>query len=98
MTQTPQVEDNRAEHRFELDVDGQRSIAAYEIDGDVITFTHTLVPESLQGRGIGSQLVAAGLAAARSHRQAVVPRCEMFAAYMKKHPETQDLLATGVEL
>lgn len=92
------VSDNRAEHRFEADIEGQRAIAAYQVDGEVITFTHTAVPEGLQHRGIGTALVEAGLAAAREQGQKVVPQCAMFAAYMKGHPETHDLLAPGAGL
>ena len=92
------VIDNRAERRFEADVDGERAVAAYEVDGDVITFTHTAVPDAIQHHGIGTALVEAGLAAAREHGQKVVPQCALFAAYMKRHPETNDLLAPGVAL
>ena len=98
MTDTSAVTDNPSAQRFEMNVDGQQSVAEYRIDGDVITFTHTLVPEALQGRGLGTKMVEAGLAAARTHGQKVVPQCPMFSAYMKKHPETQALLAPGVEL
>ena len=38
------VIDNRAESRFELATDAGPAIAAYRLDGDVVTFTHTVVP------------------------------------------------------
>ncbi len=98
MASLPAVTDNRAEQCFETTVDGQRASAAYRVDGDVITFTHTAVPDAIQHRGIGTALVEAGLAAARAHRQKVDPQCAMFAAYMSRHPETHDLLAPGTEL
>lgn len=95
---TPAVIDNAAEQCFETEVDGERAIAAYRVDGDVIAFTHTAVPDAVRHRGIGTALVEAGLAAARTHGQKVVPQCAMFAAYMKEHPETHDLLAPGFRL
>ena len=47
------VRDNPAEGRFEAVVDGQLAVATYDIEGDRITFTHTIVPEALGGRGVG---------------------------------------------
>lgn len=78
--------------RFEADVDGAQAFATYQMDAKTMTFTHTEVPEALRGRGIGSQLVKAALQAARDGGLHVVPQCPMFAAYMRAHPETQDLL------
>ena len=86
------VRDNRAEQEFELDVDGHRAIAAYQIEGDTIVFTHTLVPEAIAGRGIASKLIRAALDSARDQRLKVVPQCPFVAAYIKRHPEYRDLL------
>ena len=87
------VRDNRAEQEFELDVDGHRAIAAYQIEGDTIVFTHTLVPKAIEGRGIASKLIRAALDSARDQRLKVVPQCPFVAAYIKRHPEYRDLLA-----
>ncbi len=87
------VQDNPAKHRFEYVSQGQRAVAIYSLEGDVITFVHTLVPEALQGKGIARQLVLAGLASARERGLHVIPQCPVFAAYMREHPETHDLLA-----
>jgi predicted GNAT family acetyltransferase len=87
------VHDNRDEHRYELEVDGQLAIAAYEPRGGALAFTHTLVPEALGGRGIASRLIKAALDDARAQGLKVVPICEFVAAYIDKHPEEQDLLA-----
>ncbi|MGJ7609385.1 MULTISPECIES: GNAT family N-acetyltransferase [unclassified Variovorax] len=87
------VQDNPAKHRFEYASQGERAVAIYSLDGDVITFIHTLVPEALQGQGIAKQLVLAGLASARERGLRVIPQCPVFAAYMRTHPETHDLLA-----
>ncbi|WP_198082710.1 GNAT family N-acetyltransferase [Variovorax sp. E3] len=87
------VQDNPAKHRFEYASQGERAVAIYSLDGDVITFIHTLVPEALQGQGIARQLVLAGLASARERGLRVIPQCPVFAAYMRSHPDTHDLLA-----
>ena len=88
-----QVTDNRAEHEFELEVDGHRAIAAYQLEGDTIVFTHTLVPKKLEGRGIGSKLIRGALDAARDRGMKVVPQCPFVKAYIERHSEYRDLLA-----
>ena len=87
------VTNNEAGGRYELAIDGGRAIAAHELGGGVITFTHTVVPAAARGRGAGSRLVAAALADARARGLRVVPRCPFVARYMAGHPETRDLLA-----
>ena len=87
------LHDNAAAHRFEKVVDGHAAVATYAIDGDTITFIHTVVPEALRGQGIARELVAFALASVRERGLKVVPQCEMFEAYMRKHAETHDLLA-----
>ncbi|MGJ7542955.1 GNAT family N-acetyltransferase [Variovorax sp. LT1R16] len=87
------VKDRLEKSRFEIAIDGHRAVAIYEMAPGVITFVHTLVADELQGRGLARQLVLAGLASARERGLAVIPRCPVFAAYMRAHPETHDLLA-----
>lgn len=87
------VIDNGAEQRFELELDGLVAHADYALQGNVIIFTHTIVPEALGGRGVGSQLIAAALSSARARGLKVDPQCEFVAAYIGKHPEHEDLLA-----
>ena len=87
------VKNNEAAGRFEAPVDGQMAIAAYRRDGDRIIFTHTEVPDDLQGQGIGGQLIEAALEHARAAGLRVVPRCAFVADYIAKHPEFQSLVA-----
>ena len=85
------VTDNRGESRFELPTDGGPAIAAYELDGDTITFTHTVVPPEAEGQGVGSKLIAGALADARGRGLKVVPACSFVAAYLKRHPEAAEI-------
>lgn len=85
------VRNNEERSRYELVEQGHIAFAAYEIDGDVITFTHTVVPPSLQGMGIASRLILAALTDARSRGLKVRPQCPFVAAYIARHPEWQDL-------
>ena len=86
------VRDNRSEQEFELDVEGARAIAAYQLEGDTIVFTHTKVPEAIEGQGVGSKLIRAALDAARDQGLTVVPQCPFVAAYIERHPEYRDLV------
>jgi predicted GNAT family acetyltransferase len=88
------VKDNAALNRFELTVDGVTAYAEYTRAPGVITFVHTIVPEALGGRGVGSALVHAALDAVRAEGLKVVPQCSFVAAYIKKHTEYQDLLVS----
>lgn len=87
------VVDNPDRRRFEIDLgDGEFAFAEYTLPAGKIMFTHTEVPPSHEGRGIGTILIEAGLAAARERGLKVIPICPFFAAYMQKHAEVQDLL------
>lgn len=81
------VTDNSAASRFELPCDGGRAFAAYRLDGDTITFIHTVVPEAAEGHGIGSTLIAAALAQVRERGMKVVSGCAFVSAYLTKHPD-----------
>ena len=87
------VTDNKERHRFELVEDGHTAFAAHTIDGDVITFTHTLVPKAIEGRGIASRLILAALTDVKGRGLKVVPRCPFVKAYIERHPEWQAILA-----
>lgn len=94
MTDAINVRDNRAANRFEAEIGGALAFAAYRLEDGRITLDHTVVPRQLEGRGIGSALIKSALQSARERGLKVVPECSFVAAYMKRHPETQDLLAS----
>ena len=87
------VRDNPEKHRFEADlVDGSIAIAEYNLLRGKIMFTHTEVPPSHEGQGIGSTLIRFALLSARDRGLQVIPICPFFAAYLQRHTEEQDLL------
>jgi uncharacterized protein len=92
MTMADAVRDNPSRHRFELAVEGGIAFANYHRDGGVLTVMHTEVPRHLEGRGIGSRLVAGVLDIAREQGLTVVPRCSFVRAYIKRHPQYADLV------
>ena len=73
--------------RFELPVGDAVAVAHYRLDGDRVVLTHTEVPRSLSGKGIGSRLAHGVFEAIRSGGRRVVAECPFMAAYAAKHPE-----------
>ena len=55
-------------------------------------FYHTVVPEALGGKGIGSRLVKSVLDQMRARGTKIKPTCPFFKAFIEKHPEYQDLV------
>lgn len=84
---------NLKEHRFEWTEDGLLSILDYTLQGSVMTITHTGVPGPVNGRGIAADLSRHALETARDSGWSVRPACSYVAAYIKRHPQYQDLLA-----
>jgi predicted GNAT family acetyltransferase len=78
--------------RYEASVDGHLSVCEYELAGERMIFTHTLVPPELRGRGVAELLVRAALADARTAGRRVVPACSYVAKFIERHPEYQDLV------
>ncbi len=86
------VTHNPAAARFESLVDGHLALCSYRRAGPVLVLHHTEVPAALQGQGVAAALVAGALQWAREQGLRVRPSCSYVAAYMRRHPETQDLL------
>jgi predicted GNAT family acetyltransferase len=78
--------------RFEAEIEGQTAELNYKLDGNTIVFTHTGVPSALEGRGIGSLLVKAGLDHARANNLKVRALCWFVSGYIQRHTEYQGLL------
>ncbi len=72
---------------------GERALCAYRRDGPWLVLHHTAVPPALQGRGLAAALVQAALDWARAEGLVVRPACSYVAAYLRRHPAQQDLLA-----
>ena len=90
---TSEVRDNPALHRFELEVDGSVAVARYVRHGNVVTFTHTEVPEALGGRGVGTKLAEGALDLVRARGEKIVAQCPFIASWIARHPDYADLIA-----
>ena len=78
--------------RFALSAEGLTAELVYRLSGNQIVFTHTSVPQELEGRGIGSALVKTGLEYARQEGMEVVPLCPFVRSYIERKPEYQSLV------
>lgn len=83
--------------RFELIVEGHTAFMDYILSKkNIIYLTHTEVPEPLEGKGVGSALVAKVFDFIRKEDLKVAPLCPFVAAYLKRHPKlAEGLLAPG---
>ena len=79
--------------RFHTTVQGHLCVCDYRLRDGVMHVTHTEVAPELEGRGIAAMLVEAALAHAAASGLKVRPLCSYVRAYMRRHPETQPLLA-----
>ena len=77
--------------RFETTVEGHDCEIDYRLSDGVMTITHTGVPSPVGGRGIAAEMTKFALDTARTNGWKVVPACSYAAAYMKRHPEFDDL-------
>jgi predicted GNAT family acetyltransferase len=92
MTDTVHVTDNADRNRYEARLDGELAgFAEYQLTDQLIVFTHTEVDRSLEGQGIGGQLVRGALDHVRSLGLPVLPICPFVQGWMARHPEYADL-------
>jgi len=89
---TRAIEHKEDQQRFEWTEDGTLCVLDYELRGDVMTITHTGVPQAVGGRGIAADLTLHALNTALERGWKVRPVCSYAAVYIKRHPQFQDLV------
>jgi uncharacterized protein len=88
-----EVGHNEKQRCYEASVDGRAAgLCQYELDGDTVTFTHTVVQPEFEGGGVGSALAKFVLEDSRARGRKVVPACEFISAYIKRHGQYQNLV------
>ena len=83
---------NEQRQQFQLKLEGELASLEYRLHEGNIILMHTEVPDKLSGRGIGSALAEFALNYARANHLAVKVYCPFVAAYLKRHPEQQDIV------
>lgn len=86
------VKDNENRKRFETTRDGKTAFVDYVIHGETYELTHTEVPEEIQDKGIGTQLVKRTLDIIKEKRQPVKPTCPFVAEIIEENPEYKSLV------
>ena len=87
------VVDNTGHSQYELSVNGQTVFARYRrSSAGVVAILHVEAPVSLRGSGAAGRLMQGIVDLARSRNEKLVPLCSYAVAWMKRHPETADLL------
>jgi len=78
-------------NRFAIHVEDETAVLDYKLFKDKVSYDHTGVPRSLEGKGIGSRLAKAALDWARQEGLRVIPVCPFVKSYIERHPEYADL-------
>jgi predicted GNAT family acetyltransferase len=90
---TTTVQDNAADSRFEITVDGRLAgYVDYRKDGDEYALPHTRVYPEFGGRGIGGQLIKGALTEIASRGGTVLPFCPFVPKVIRDNPEFLDLV------
>jgi predicted GNAT family acetyltransferase len=89
------VTDNAGERRYEARA-GEEVIGFidYRLAPGQMRLLHTEVDRDVEGEGVGSLLVARALDDIRLRGLEVVPFCPFVLAFIKRHPEYSDLVAS----
>lgn len=87
------IKNNEASQRFEVLLDdGEYAFIDYRWYKKDLALMHTVVPEDKQNMGIASQLAKYALEYAKAKKLKIMVYCPYVAAYLKKHPEYNDLV------
>ena len=86
------IYNNEKEQRFELETEGEKAFLEYRYLRNNIALMHTFVPESLNGKGLASELAKYALEWVKIHSKKAKVYCPFVAAYLKRHPEYNNLI------
>jgi uncharacterized protein len=86
------VYNNEKEQRFEIEVEDEKAFLEYRHLRNDIALMHTFVPDSLNGKGLASALAQYALEWIKSHNKKAKVYCPFVAAYLKRHPEYNNLI------
>lgn len=92
MGDLPAVVNNEARSRFEIKLGGETAFADYRLTRAGLVLPHVEVPPALEDRGVGGRLAEAAMRYAREHGLKVMPTCPFMADYVRRRPETHDLV------
>lgn len=89
-----EVVDNARELRYELhDGDTLVGFINYRDENGVRVLVHTDIAPRFEGQGLGAELVEGALEDVRGRGLTIVPLCPFVAAFLRRHPDYEDVLA-----
>lgn len=92
------LKDNTEARQYEVSVEEQIARIEYIKAQDKIYLTHTEVPLSLEGKGIGSKIVEMALKDVARQDLTLIPLCPFVAGYIKDHPEWKKIVLKGINI
>ena len=92
--------DTGQKKKFELHIEDEIAFIEYiQTRNNIIYLTHTEVPRSLEGNGLGAIIVSKTLEYIKENGYKMAPLCPFIAAYLKRNPGKADnLLAPGFSI
>jgi predicted GNAT family acetyltransferase len=88
------VSDRPNELRYEIEEEGEvAGFLMYRVEPGVLELVHTDVDPKWEGKGVGAALVKGALDDVRARGLKMRPYCPFVAAYVRRHPEYEDLVA-----
>jgi predicted GNAT family acetyltransferase len=88
------IRDNAERSRYELEIDGQIVFANYRRDAQTVYIRHVEAPIPLRGSGAAGRLMQGIVEIARRDGFKLVPFCSYAVAWLRRHAEARDVLAT----
>lgn len=87
-------EHNDQRGRYQADLgEGLTAELTYYDQGGVRVIDHTVTPDAARGKGIACKLTAQAIADAAAENVKVHPACSYVAAWLRRHPEHNHLVA-----
>ncbi len=77
--------------RFEVVEPEGRAVLTYVRRTDEVVLEHTVVPDGIERRGVGTALVRSALGWAAGEGLAVVPECSFVRGWLERHPGQADV-------
>ncbi len=83
---------NELNHRFEVELPGDKAVLIYTLKSDLFLIIHTEVPPAYEGRGIAGTMAKTALEFALEKGYLVRSYCSYTTHYIDSHPEYQAML------
>ncbi|RZJ73959.1 GNAT family N-acetyltransferase [Flavobacterium sp.] len=94
-----EITKNESQSQYELHLEGGKiAFVEYSVKDDKIYLTHTEVPKSVQGQGVGQKLIAQTLQSIKKEGKTLVPLCAFVSWYVNNHKEWHSLLSEGYQM